>query len=205
MPTEPVFDLVEGRFVATELASGPWDRNAQIGGAPAALLARAFELVPAADRLILTRLTYDFIRPARSARPRCGRRWLATDVEFSCSRGRCWPTGSRSSGPERCVCVSLRQAGSLPAESCRRRARRRAAPASFPGCTARGSRPTRTRSGLSSAGSAAARGRRAFALRVLWWVARRPVLYSGWSRRPTSPQGSAARSIASTTSSSMST
>lgn len=64
MSTEPVFDVVDGGFVATELASGPWDPNAQIGGAPAALLARAFELVPAADGLILARLTYDFIRPA---------------------------------------------------------------------------------------------------------------------------------------------
>jgi hypothetical protein len=64
MSTGPVFDVVDGRFVATELASGPWDRNAQIGGASAALLARAFELVPAADGLILGRLTYDFIRPA---------------------------------------------------------------------------------------------------------------------------------------------
>ena len=64
MSTEPVFDVVDGRFVATELASGPWDRNAQIGGAPAALLARAFELVPAAEGLLLGRLTYDFIRPA---------------------------------------------------------------------------------------------------------------------------------------------
>jgi hypothetical protein len=50
--------------VATELASGPWDPNAQIGGAPAALLARAFELIPAADGLILGRVTYDFIRVA---------------------------------------------------------------------------------------------------------------------------------------------
>ena len=31
MSPEPVFDLVDGRLVATELASGPWDRNAQIG------------------------------------------------------------------------------------------------------------------------------------------------------------------------------
>jgi Acyl-CoA thioesterase C-terminal domain/Acyl-CoA thioesterase N-terminal domain len=59
-----VFDAVDGRFVATELASGPWDPDAQIGGAPAALLARAFERVPAAEGLILSRLTYDFIRPA---------------------------------------------------------------------------------------------------------------------------------------------
>lgn len=64
MSAEPVFDVVDGRFVATALASGPWDPNAQIGGAPAGLLARAFELVPAADGLILARLTYDFVRPA---------------------------------------------------------------------------------------------------------------------------------------------
>jgi Thioesterase-like superfamily len=64
MCAEAVFDVVDGRFVATELASGPWDPNAQIGGAPAALLARAFELVPAADGLLLGRMTYDFIRPA---------------------------------------------------------------------------------------------------------------------------------------------
>lgn len=64
MSAEAVFDVVDGRFVATELASGPWDPNAQIGGAPAALLARAFELVPAADGLILGRVTYDFIRVA---------------------------------------------------------------------------------------------------------------------------------------------
>lgn len=50
--------------MATELASGPWDPNAQIGGAPAALLARIFELTPAPEGLILARLTYDFIRPA---------------------------------------------------------------------------------------------------------------------------------------------
>ncbi len=64
MPSEPVFEVCDGGFVATEFASGPWDPKAQIGGAPAALLARAFELVPAADGLVLGRLTYDFIRPA---------------------------------------------------------------------------------------------------------------------------------------------
>jgi hypothetical protein len=64
MPDQPVFEIVDGGFLATALASGPWDRNAQIGGAPAALLARAFERLPAAEGLILGRLTYDFIRPA---------------------------------------------------------------------------------------------------------------------------------------------
>lgn len=61
---EPVFKALEGGFVATKLASGPWDPNAQIGGAPAALLARAFERVAAREGLTLARLTYDFMRPA---------------------------------------------------------------------------------------------------------------------------------------------
>jgi hypothetical protein len=81
MSDRPVFEVLDGRFVATELASGPWDPNAQIGGAPAALLARAFELVPAPDGLILARLTYDFIRAApigpveiRASVTRAGRR-----------------------------------------------------------------------------------------------------------------------------------
>jgi Acyl-CoA thioesterase C-terminal domain/Acyl-CoA thioesterase N-terminal domain len=64
MAAEAVFEVLDGHFVATELASGPWDSNAQIGGAAAALLARAFEGLPASGGLVLGRLTYDFIRPA---------------------------------------------------------------------------------------------------------------------------------------------
>jgi hypothetical protein len=48
--------------VATELARGPWDPNAQHGGPPAALLARAFERLAEPD-LAIARLTYDFMRP----------------------------------------------------------------------------------------------------------------------------------------------
>jgi hypothetical protein len=59
-----VFEVLDGRFVATELASGPWDPKAQIGGAPAALLVRELERVPAPDGLVVGRLTYDFMRPA---------------------------------------------------------------------------------------------------------------------------------------------
>ena len=40
-----------------------WDPNAQHGGAPAALLMRAFERLPAADGLSLARVTYEFLRP----------------------------------------------------------------------------------------------------------------------------------------------
>jgi hypothetical protein len=63
MSVQPVFEVLDGRLVATELASGPWDPNAQHGGAPAALLARAFEQVPAPKGLNLARFTYEFLRP----------------------------------------------------------------------------------------------------------------------------------------------
>jgi acyl-coenzyme A thioesterase PaaI-like protein len=62
--TGPVFiSTGEDSFRATELARGPWDPNAQHGGAPAALLMRAFERLPAPDGLLITRVTYEFMRP----------------------------------------------------------------------------------------------------------------------------------------------
>lgn len=63
MPVQPVFEVLDGRVVATELASGPWDPNAQHGGAPAALLVREFERLPAPGKLRLARMTYEFLRP----------------------------------------------------------------------------------------------------------------------------------------------
>jgi hypothetical protein len=63
MSEEAVFLARDGRFVATELARGPWDPAAQHGGAPAALLMRAFERLPAADGLAISRVTYEFLRP----------------------------------------------------------------------------------------------------------------------------------------------
>jgi hypothetical protein len=71
----------DGRFVATELARGPWDPDAQHGGAPAALLMRAFEALPRAPGLQVARVTYEFLRPVplgelevRAAAVRPGRR-----------------------------------------------------------------------------------------------------------------------------------
>ncbi|MBV9606409.1 MAG: thioesterase family protein [Solirubrobacterales bacterium] len=64
MSAEPVFSLADGRFVASELARGPWDPGAQHGGAAAALIVRAFEALPAAEGLSLARVTYEFMRPA---------------------------------------------------------------------------------------------------------------------------------------------
>src|SRR5205823_8814340 len=68
LPCRAVVDSVfipseDGRFVATELARGPWDPDAQHGGAPAALLMRAFERAGAAEGLMISRATYEFLRP----------------------------------------------------------------------------------------------------------------------------------------------
>ena len=63
MSTAPVFEGSDGHFVATQFARGPWDPNALHGGAPAALLVRAFENLPNADGLGLARVTYEFLRP----------------------------------------------------------------------------------------------------------------------------------------------
>src|SRR5579884_3406248 len=53
---DAVFEaLGDGRFVASELARGPWDPGAQHGGAPAALLMREFERLPADPGLEIAR------------------------------------------------------------------------------------------------------------------------------------------------------
>jgi len=64
MSGEAVFLPRDGRFVATALSRGPWDPEAQHGGAPAALLMRAFERLPAAGGLVIARVTYELLRPA---------------------------------------------------------------------------------------------------------------------------------------------
>ncbi len=69
MVAEAVFVPENGKVVATELARGPWDPNAQHGGAPAALLMRAFEAMPATDGLAIARVTYELRAsgPARAS------------------------------------------------------------------------------------------------------------------------------------------
>jgi hypothetical protein len=61
--SEAVFVAQNGGFLATELARGPWDPDAQHGGAPAALLMREFERHPAAEGLSIARVTYELLRP----------------------------------------------------------------------------------------------------------------------------------------------
>jgi hypothetical protein len=61
--SEAVFVENEGRFTATDLGRGPWDPRALHGGAPAALLMRAFEQQPAPEELQIARVTYELLRP----------------------------------------------------------------------------------------------------------------------------------------------
>jgi acyl-coenzyme A thioesterase PaaI-like protein len=63
MSETAVFVARDRRFVATEVARGPWDPQALHGGAPAALLMRAFEQLPSAPGLTISRVTYEFLRP----------------------------------------------------------------------------------------------------------------------------------------------
>jgi acyl-coenzyme A thioesterase PaaI-like protein len=53
----------EGRYTPTEYARGPWDPGAQHGGAPATLIAGAFERMQPGGELPFARLSFSFLRP----------------------------------------------------------------------------------------------------------------------------------------------
>ncbi|HEV2310322.1 MAG TPA: thioesterase family protein, partial [Acidimicrobiia bacterium] len=90
-----IYEVDGDRMIPTELARGPWSPDAQHGGGPAGLLARALERADPGDAHFVSRLTIELLRPVplaplevrtRTLRP--GRRvqWLegslvAGDVE----------------------------------------------------------------------------------------------------------------------------
>jgi hypothetical protein len=53
----------EGRYTPTEYARGPWDPRALHGGAPATLIASAFERMEPGAELPFARLSFSFLRP----------------------------------------------------------------------------------------------------------------------------------------------
>lgn len=63
MTSQAVFVRDGDRFLATELALGPWAPGALHGGAPAALLAHAFQAAVSSAELRPARITYEFVRP----------------------------------------------------------------------------------------------------------------------------------------------
>jgi hypothetical protein len=60
---EAVFEERDGAVFASGLARGPWDPDAQHGGAPAALLMREFERCDPEPSLSIARVTYELLRP----------------------------------------------------------------------------------------------------------------------------------------------
>ncbi len=60
---DALYELRDGGVFATEYTRGPWDPNHQHGGAPAALLMRAFEALEPDPTLQLVRVTYELLRP----------------------------------------------------------------------------------------------------------------------------------------------
>src|SRR3989442_11866687 len=75
---DALFERDGARFVPTELCRGPWSPDAQHGGPPAALMARAVERFEGGEEMQVARLTVELLRPvplvpltvaARWARP----------------------------------------------------------------------------------------------------------------------------------------
>lgn len=65
-----LFELDGDDVVATILTQGPWDPDAQYGGAPCALLTWAIERVPTLVPMRIARLTFDMHRPVPLGRLR---------------------------------------------------------------------------------------------------------------------------------------
>jgi hypothetical protein len=87
--TESIFIAEGEQFLPTEHARGPWDPSALHGGAPAALIASAFERMEPGGELPFARLSFEFLRPVpmaplelttRISRP--GRRVQALEAEL---------------------------------------------------------------------------------------------------------------------------
>lgn len=61
--TDAIFERRGDAFWATELARGPWNPDAQHGGAPAALLAGELEQLDPQPHQRIARITYELLRP----------------------------------------------------------------------------------------------------------------------------------------------
>ena len=92
-----------GRYEPTEHARGPWDPRALHGGAPAALIARAFERMEPGAELPLARLGFELLKPiplapleVRTTIVRDGRRVQELAAELIANLG--------SDGGEELVC-----------------------------------------------------------------------------------------------------
>lgn len=97
---DAVFHVDGNRLIPTALARGPWDPNAQHGGGPAALFARAVETCDPGPASFVARLTVELLRPvpleplevtAQTVRPGKKVQWIeatmrAGDTEIARAR-----------------------------------------------------------------------------------------------------------------------
>jgi hypothetical protein len=60
---DALFTLDGDRAVPSEATRGPWDPNAQHGGAPAALVAHLVEGLPGGEGMRVVRMTFELLRP----------------------------------------------------------------------------------------------------------------------------------------------
>lgn len=60
---DAIFQLDGDTVLPTDLARGPWSPDAQHGGAPAALLARAVERFDGGESVLVVRVTVELLRP----------------------------------------------------------------------------------------------------------------------------------------------
>ena len=86
---DAVFHADGSRLIPTELARGPWSADAQHGGGPAALLARAVERADPGPASFVARLTVELLRPVpltplevtvRTTRPGKKVQWLEASM-----------------------------------------------------------------------------------------------------------------------------
>lgn len=61
--TDAIFERRGDHFWATDLARGPWDPQAQHGGAPAALIGGELERLDPNPELQIVRITYELLKP----------------------------------------------------------------------------------------------------------------------------------------------
>lgn len=91
MTDEPIYRLEGDQLVPTGHARGPWDPQAQHGGGPAALVARAVERLEAPGPMLLARLTIEFLGAVplapldvRAEIVRPGKRLQLAEATLSC-------------------------------------------------------------------------------------------------------------------------
>jgi hypothetical protein len=100
LPMTDAFYVPDGdRFAPTAWTRGPWEREAQHAGPPAALVARAIEGLEPAGQLQVARFTFEVLRPIPLTELRIEARVVRPEGGCSLPMPRCWTSAGRWPGP----------------------------------------------------------------------------------------------------------